>query len=132
MTAFLDGLVGRTIPTLTGRPNHIFRVSGGVVYVATTRSPEGRPVEIAALQEASNQLCERGELVIEVATVGYRSACVGAVLSALPGTRALTRPGRVVLVRRTVTDEALGGPRRVALVGCVKSKRAGVHEARDL
>jgi hypothetical protein len=98
MAAFVRGLAGRTIPTLTGRSNRILRVEGDRVIVGTGRSPEGRPVEIAWLQEAADALYARGELRIDVATVGHRSAFVGAVLAALPGTRALVGPRRIVLV----------------------------------
>ena len=42
-----------------------------------------------------------GELEISVASVGYRSAFVGAVLQAIPGTTTLMRPLRVRLADRT-------------------------------
>jgi hypothetical protein len=98
ITAFLSSLVGRTIPTLTGRPNTILGVSGGFVRVATGRSPEGQPVDIEPIQQAATELYSRGELMVDVRTVGYRSAFVGAVLSALPGTRAESNPRRILLV----------------------------------
>jgi hypothetical protein len=100
ITTFLAGLVGRSIVTLGGRTNRILAVDGGVVLVATDRSPDGQPVPIAEVQAAANLLFERGELTIDVATVGYRSAFVGAVLATLPGTAATLRPRRIVLADR--------------------------------
>ncbi len=95
-----DALVGRTIPTMTGRPNRILRVSGGQVWVATERSPQGKPVAIAEIQEAADRLFAHGDLVIDVATVGHRSAFVGAVLGSLPGVVVMTHPRRLVLADR--------------------------------
>lgn len=97
MVAFLTGLVGRTIPTLTGRLNRVIAVTDENVIVGSGRSPEGCSVPLAAVQDAANRLFARGNLIIEVATVGYRSAFVGAALAALPGTRIELRPRRVVL-----------------------------------
>ena len=45
--AVLEGLVGKTIRTLTGRPNTVLGVEGDEVRVATTRSPTGTLVPIA-------------------------------------------------------------------------------------
>lgn len=97
MTAHLESLVGRTILTLTRRPNRIVSVRDGVVWVATSRSPGGQPVDIADVQDAADRLFARRELTIDVATVGHRSAFVGAVLATLPGTRPLLRPRRIIL-----------------------------------
>jgi hypothetical protein len=45
-------------------------------------------------------LARDGEVTVDVETLGYRSAFVGAVLSTLPGARMLaTRPARVALDR---------------------------------
>jgi len=55
------------------------------VLVGSTRSLAGRPVPIAAIQDAAERLVEDGEIDIDVATVGYRSAFIGAALAALPG-----------------------------------------------
>ena len=70
----LADLVARTIPTLTGKPNRIIRLEGDHVYVGTTRSPEGRAVDISDIQMAIDRLYAAGELYIAVETVGYRSA----------------------------------------------------------
>jgi hypothetical protein len=78
-------LVGETISTLGGRPNTILRIEGDDVFVGTQKSPQGQPVPIKSVQEAIDQLVEEGELAIEVTTVGYRSAFIGAVLATLPG-----------------------------------------------
>jgi hypothetical protein len=37
------------------------------------------------VQEALDRLAEEGEVVINVAAIGYRSAFIGAVLSTIPG-----------------------------------------------
>lgn len=55
------------------------------MIVATTKSPAGRPVPVAWVQEALDRLAEEGEVVINVAAIGYRSAFIGAVLSTIPG-----------------------------------------------
>jgi hypothetical protein len=81
----LTALQGQTIHTLTGKPNTILRVDGDRVFVATNKSPEGRPVPIVWVQEALDRLGAKGEVVINVASVGYRSAFMGAVLSTIPG-----------------------------------------------
>jgi hypothetical protein len=98
VAAFLAALVGQTIPTMTGRPNKILHVEGDVVWVGTNRSQQGQPVAIAEVQDAANRLFADGEIRIDVPTVGHRSAFVGAVLSALPGTRAELNPRRIVLI----------------------------------
>jgi hypothetical protein len=82
--AHLESLVGETIDTLTGRPNSILRVEGETVFVGTGKSPGGKPVPIQWVQDAMDQLAAAGELAIEVETVGYRSAFIGAVLLTLP------------------------------------------------
>jgi hypothetical protein len=105
MAAFLASLEGRTIGTLSGRPNRILRVGHGVVHVGTDRSPDGQRVDIASVQAAVDRLYAEGAITIDVATVGYRSAFIGAVLAALPGTRVSLRPRRVELVdRRAAVD----------------------------
>lgn len=96
----LEELLGRSIPTMTGKPNRVLGLSGTTVIVGTNRSPSGRPVDIAAVQEAADDLFRRGELEISKATVGYRSAFVGAVLASLPGTVAETKPRRIRLETR--------------------------------
>ena len=93
---YLESLVGQTILTLTGKPNFILEVRGTDVIVGTAKSPKGQPVPIRWVQDAMDQL-ERGrELEINVQTVGYRSAFIGAVLATLPGVVGCTRPRRVL------------------------------------
>jgi hypothetical protein len=84
---------------MTGKENRILAVSGNTVLVGTGRSPQGKPVDISEVQEAAERLFRDGEIEISVRSVGYRSAFVGAVLSALPGTAAETRPRRIRLDR---------------------------------
>ena len=104
MTAFLASLEGQTIATLSGRPNRILRVGAGVVRVGTSRSPDGQRVDIASVQAAADRLYAEGAITIDVATVGYRSAFIGAILAALPGTRVSLRPRRVRAHRPTDSD----------------------------
>jgi hypothetical protein len=96
----LEGLVGQTIPTLTGRPNAILRIESGDVIVGTQRSPSGKAIPIEWVQNAMDQLAENGELAIEVSTVGYRSAFIGAVLRTLPGVEVMEGTRRVRLSDR--------------------------------
>jgi hypothetical protein len=97
---YLNGLVGEEIKTITGRPNRVLGLSGGDVVVATARSPAGQPVPIKWIQRAMDRLEQDGEITIDVETVGYRSAFIGAVLSTLPGVVMLpTSPPRIRLDR---------------------------------
>lgn len=93
----LSSLAGRTICTLTGRPNRILRLQGNDVVVATNKSPQGSPVPISEVQEALDRLYSDGEVLINVGSVGYRSAFIGAVLSQVPG--AIATNGRLTLTR---------------------------------
>jgi hypothetical protein len=63
--------------------------------VVTDRSPHGKHFPLAPVQDAANRLFESGELALDVKSVGYRSAFIGAVLSALPGTRVELDPPRI-------------------------------------
>lgn len=74
------------LETLTGRPNTVLALEGDAVRVATTRSPQGALVPIKWVQDALDRLAADGEVEISVESVGYRSAFVGAVLSALDDT----------------------------------------------
>ena len=94
----LAGLVGKTIPTLTDKPNSVIRLEDGCVIVGTKKSPGGRPVEISQIQSAIDRLYAAGELEISVPSVDYRSAFVGAVIQQLPGVRVGTNPRRAWLV----------------------------------
>lgn len=92
----LSSLVGREIKTLTGRANKVLRIEGNDVIVATERSPNGQPVPISWVQDALDMLQRDGEVVIDVETVGYRSAFIGAVLASLPGVATAVAPRRVI------------------------------------
>jgi hypothetical protein len=95
----LQSLVGQEIYTLTGRrPNRILRLEGDEVIVATRKSSDGQPVPIQWVQDAIDMLERDGEVTIDVETVGYRGAFVGAVLALIPGAVVeSTSPRRVVL-----------------------------------
>lgn len=101
----LSRLVGKEIPTMTGKPNRVLEVRGSDVVVGTTKSPEGQPVPIDWVQGAIDRLLDERELEINPQSVGYRSAFVGAVLLTLPGVEGATNPRRVRLV-----DEPTTGP----------------------
>lgn len=93
----LAGLVGKTIPTLTGKPNRVLRLEADRVFVGTTKSPEGHPVDISDIQSAIKKLFATGELAISKESVGYRSAFIGAVIRQLPGAGVATNPRRAWL-----------------------------------
>jgi hypothetical protein len=84
--AHLQGLVGQEIETLTnGSPNRVMRIEGNEVIVGTRKSPDGRPVPIAWVQDAIDMLDRRGEVEVTVEDLGHRGAFIGAVLATLPG-----------------------------------------------
>jgi hypothetical protein len=91
----LEGLVGKEIHTLTGRPNTVLALEGDSVRVATTRSPAGQLVPINWVQDALDRLASDGEVEISVESVRYRSAFIGAVLSSLDGTESSPSTMRV-------------------------------------
>lgn len=93
----LQGLVGQTISTLSGRPNTVLGIEGSDVLVGTQKSPQGEPVPISWIQDAVDGLEKTGEALINVESVGYRSAFVGAVLAQLPGTEIRSNPQRIRL-----------------------------------
>ena len=99
--AHLLGLVGQTIPTLTGRPNTILAVRGDDVIVGTDRSPQGQPVPISDAQAAADEVYSGGHLHIAPGSVGYRSAFVGAVLRSLPDVETAADPPSARLRRPT-------------------------------
>jgi hypothetical protein len=125
----LRSLVGATIPTLTGSPNRIIEVRPDEVIVGTGRSPAGQPVPIEWVQTAMDYLYRDGEVNINVESVGHRSAFVGAVLATLPGARAQTSPGRVLLAR-SATRPAWREPPEIGDAIDVVTEMAGRGPAR--
>jgi predicted RNA-binding protein with PUA-like domain len=93
----LASLVGKTIQTHSGASNTVLRLQGDDVIIATRRSPQGQPVPIAWVQAALDRLRRDSEVEISVASVGYRSAFVGAALATLPGASTARNPQRVLL-----------------------------------
>jgi hypothetical protein len=77
----LRRLVGEDLPTVTGAANRIIDVRPPNVIVATGRSPQGRPVPIAWVEQALHRLATHGMVSIKPAEIGYRSAFIGAVLN---------------------------------------------------
>jgi hypothetical protein len=63
----------------------VLEVGAENVLVWTTRSPGGQRVPIEWAQNAIDRLESEREIEISVASVGYRSAFIGAVLQQLPG-----------------------------------------------
>jgi hypothetical protein len=106
----LAALVGKVLPTMTGRPNRVLSVEGDRVMVATEKSPEGQPVPIEWVQAAMDALLSTGELEINAKTVGYRSAFVGAVLVTLPGAEAALSPRRIRVAESDVQEPAAHPP----------------------
>jgi hypothetical protein len=96
---FLTTLVGQELTTITGKPNRVLAVQGSDVLVGTTRSPKGKAVPLAWVQEALDRLETEREVEISVASVRFRSAFVGAVLKQLPGAAVVpgTTPPRIRL-----------------------------------
>ena len=82
---YVRSLTGVVLRTLTGRPNRILTVDCSGALVATSRSPDGRHVPLEVIAGAIERLTDERELEIDVRSVGYRSAFIGAVLLTLPG-----------------------------------------------
>jgi hypothetical protein len=97
----VQSLVGKEIRTLTsGRPNRILRIEDDDVIVATARSPRGSRVPIQWLLDAVDLLESTGDVSVDVETLRYRSAFIGAFLATLPGAFVRpTTPRRVALRR---------------------------------
>jgi hypothetical protein len=62
----LEGLVGKTIHTLTGRPNTVLGIERDQVRVGTTRMPNGTLVPIEEVQDALDRLASEGEVEISI------------------------------------------------------------------
>lgn len=104
----LQALHGQTITTATGRQNTILALNDDHVLVGTKRSPNGTAISIAWVQDALDRLSTDGEVEINVASVGHRSAFVGAVLLTLPGASiAATSPPRIRLASGTARQQTI-------------------------
>ena len=57
--ALLGSLVGKPISTVTGQVNTGLRLKGDNAIVATSRSPDGRPVPIGWVQSGLERLLTR-------------------------------------------------------------------------
>jgi hypothetical protein len=131
--SFLASLVGRTLRTVSGRENRILEIDGDRVCVWTSRSPAGQLVPVAWVQEALDRLERDGEIEISVASVGYRSAFIGAVLQELPGAGVVRSgsPPRIRLTRDLAPARSTVAS-RVILLGCVKLKVDHRAASKDL
>ena len=76
----LRSLVGETLLTITGRPNTVLDVNASQAVVGTGRSPDGKPVEVAWLQDVLDRIGEGEVVAIDPSSVGFRSAFLGTVL----------------------------------------------------
>ena len=98
---YLRSLVGKTLSTVSGKPNTVLAVDvvAGSVLGATEKSPQGAPVPIEDVQAGLDLLLERGEVLVwSPALLKHRrSAFVGAVLASLPNARSELCPARVIL-----------------------------------
>ena len=106
--AHARSLVGQELRALTnGRPNRIVRVEGGDVIVGTQKSPQGSRVPLQWLQDAVDLLESTGEVSVDVQTLRYRSAFIGAFLATLSGAKVVpTTPRRVVL--KALNSDSMG------------------------
>lgn len=102
----LRSLIGQTLETATGRNNRILGVADDHAVVQTDRSPAGRPVPVAWVQAALEELYADGSVTINVESVGYRSAFIGAVLRTVPGAVLAGSPPVVRLSDRPVGSAA--------------------------
>jgi hypothetical protein len=97
--ALLADLIGQPLWTISGRPNEILELRDRDVVVATDRSPAGKSLPVASVQQALDRIQVTGELLIDPLSVGYRSAFIGAVLRTLPNARTEHNPQRILLDR---------------------------------
>lgn len=95
----MESLVGEEITTVTGRPNRVLSLGNDNVVVATGQSLGGQPVPIAWVQAGLDRLRDNREVEVSVASLGYRSSFVGAVLLTLPTAHLIrATPPRIQLV----------------------------------
>jgi hypothetical protein len=93
----LRSLIGAPLSTVSGQENVVLAVDEKRALVATTKSPQGRPVDIAFVDEGLTKLYSRGSVRVNVEELGHRSAFVGAVLATLPGTTVTDDPATITL-----------------------------------
>ena len=76
------------------------------MIVVTSRSPLGQPVPIDWVQSGLDRLWKACEIEVSVASLGYRSSFIGAVLLSLPDTVLLESvPPRIGLDNPTTSKE---------------------------
>ncbi|MEJ2855388.1 MULTISPECIES: HNH endonuclease [unclassified Saccharothrix] len=93
----LQRLVGRELVTVDGSVNRVLEVDARNVLVATGRSPQGKLVPVAWVQEGLDKLFARGRVLASVEELRYRSAFVAAVLATLPRAVVTKKPAAVSL-----------------------------------
>ncbi|WP_375296021.1 HNH endonuclease [Saccharothrix sp.] len=112
----LQRLVGVEITTVDGSLNRVLEVDSRNALVATERSPRGKLVPVAWVQEGLDKLYARGRVAASVKELKYRSAFVAAVLATLPRAVVTTKPAAVSLGYAPVApDRQFGVLDRTAL-----------------
>ncbi|XVV01907.1 HNH endonuclease [Actinosynnema sp. CA-248983] len=112
----LQRLVGLEISTVDGSLNRVLEVDSRNALVATERSPQGKLVPVAWVQEGLDKLFARGRVAASVQELKYRSAFVAAVLATLPRAVVTTKPAAVSLGYAPVApDRQFGVLDRTAL-----------------
>lgn len=104
---FLQSVEGEVIYTVSRRqPNRVLGLQGDTVLVGTTKTPGGEAVPLADVQSALDRLTSGEEVPVNVDSLGYRSAFVGAVLQAVPDARVIAgTPSRITLKPEAVPEE---------------------------
>ena len=69
------------------------------MIVGTAKSPSGRPVPIAWLQDGIDRLVAEGSVTVTVEDLVHRGAFIGAFLATLPDVVLPTTPRRLELRR---------------------------------
>lgn len=101
----LRRLVGEPLRTVDGAVNTVLALTATDALVGTARSPRGRPVRVAAVEQALERLRKDGSVTLDVLEVGYRSAFIGAVLLTLPGVQVSGSPPRISLGATATNSE---------------------------
>lgn len=92
MYVYLEGLIGRTLPTVTGKPNEVVRVDRAGVVVATRDNAGGSVVSVAFVQGVVDRVFAGEEVVLDPRR---RSAFIAAVLLTMDDVEVLTDPRRL-------------------------------------
>jgi hypothetical protein len=103
--AILLALHGQTIKTATGQDNVILDVNSQRVLVGTKRSPHGKPVPVADVQNGLNILSANGSTEVTAAALGHRGSFVAAVLLTQRNVRLIGSAPAVLVMTSARTPE---------------------------